>query len=170
MFGLVGRHRISFVLATPLMLAVLAACDPAAASPSPGHTTHQTADPQLARVESVLTERFGMRFTDAGPHHRLGRADGTEVDLVGSPIEQVVVSVPYDETRDPSDTLVAYVVVIGEALEVDEALSAWVAETLGGWGRVAPLEAETRIDEWSVRMTSEENPPYVVLVMGREGG
>lgn len=170
MFGVARPHRLSFALATSLMLAVLAACDPTAAPPSPGHTAHQTPDPQLARVESVLSERFGMRFRDAGPHHRLGRAERTEVDLVGSPIEQVVVSVPYDETRDPSETLVAYVAVIGEALEVDEALSAWVVETLGGWGRVAPLEAETQIDEWSVRMASEEDPPYVVLVMGRQGG
>ncbi|MGH2454666.1 MAG: hypothetical protein ACRDHD_00180 [Candidatus Limnocylindria bacterium] len=78
-------------------LLVLAGCLTAAPSPA-ADGSHAGHDPQAERVKAALGEGFGMTFEPAGPHHELGRAeDGVELDLVGVPVEQVVLSLPSDQ-------------------------------------------------------------------------
>lgn len=157
--------RLALAALVALVLAACAALDPAA---SPVHTPHATLHPQVAEVEAVLSERFGMEWTAAGPHHRLGQVDGVQVDLVGAPIEQVVVSLPLEDARDPAAALAAYLRPIAETLEPGEGLIPWTSETLDVWDRDRPLRAEAAIDGLSVRMTASGEPPYLVLVVTHE--
>jgi hypothetical protein len=154
------------VAVAALLATVVVACQAVGRPPpAPLHTPHATLHPQLVELEATLTDRFGMRFANAGPHHRLGKAGGVEVDLVGAPIEEVVVSLPLDEAHDLSETLTAYLRPIEEALGRGEGLVAWTAETLRGWDRHRPLHAEAAIDGLSVRMTTSEDPSFLVLVV-----
>jgi hypothetical protein len=84
----------------PLLLAlVLAACS-ATPSPSLPASSDEARDVQVERVKEALADDFGMTFESAGPQHELGKApDGVELDLVGSPVEEVVLSVPRDDPR-----------------------------------------------------------------------
>lgn len=152
-----------------MLISLLAACSPGGAAETPVGTPHGTLHPQVVELEGRLTAEFGMRFTDAGPHHRLGKVDGVEVDLIGSPLEGAVLSVPLNAAMDRAVVLEAYTIPIAEAMGADEQLTAWASGTFRAWQREEPLEAEASIGELEVRMYSSTDPDYVVLVVARPG-
>jgi hypothetical protein len=107
---------------------LLAACGFASPTPtqgpSPGHADH---DPQADRVRANLTGELGVEWEPAGPHHVVGRADdGTELDLVGVPVEEVVLSVPADDPEVGQ----AYLPHIRDLLHGPDRVYDWVAAML----------------------------------------
>lgn len=73
----------------------VAGCSATTTSTPVPHADH---DPTTLRVMAALESERGMSFEPAGPHHDLGRApDGVELDLIGVPVEEVVLSVPSGE-------------------------------------------------------------------------
>lgn len=106
-----------------LLAVALTACG-VPATPSPGHAAH---DPQADRVIAEVTAELGMAFEPAGPHHVRGVAeDGTELDLVGVPVEQVVLSVP---AHDPEAGL-PYLPHMRGLLHGPDRVYDWVAAML----------------------------------------
>ena len=82
-------------LAVPMLALVLAStgCTPAPVVVVPSGSGHAPHDPQLDRARAAL-ESDGFAFEPAGPHHVVGTdGNGNQVDLVGVPVEQVVITV-----------------------------------------------------------------------------
>ncbi len=119
-----GRGALAVLAA--LAAVVLVACgNPATPVPStPGHPGH---DPQADRVRAALEAELGMTFEPAGPHHVLGTGpDGVELDLVGVPVEEVVLSVPADDPEAGLD----YLPHIRDLLHGPDRVYDWVAAML----------------------------------------
>ena len=149
--------------AAPLLaLAVLVGC---AFGPSPTSTPgHDAHDPQSERVVAALGTELGMTFEPAGPHHRLGRApDGTQLDLIGVPVEQVVLSVP---AASPTAGQ-AYLSHIRDLLHGPDRVYDWVAAMLAcrsDTGRAC--EDQFAQGNLGARF-SDGGPDYVVVTMAR---
>jgi len=148
--------------ATPLVALVLAGCAfGPSPTPTPGHDPH---DPQAERVIVALAEELGMTFEPAGPHHRLGRAaDGTQLDLIGVPVEQVVLSVP---APDPEAGL-AYLPHVRDLLHGPDRIYDWVAAMLAC--RADPDRAcEEEVAQGNLEARfSDGGPDFVVVTIGR---
>jgi hypothetical protein len=159
------RHRgVAFALATlALATLVLAAC---AQSVSPGPSSDAAHDAQADRVRSALETEMGMTFEPAGPHHVLGKApDGVELDLVGVPVEAVVLSVP---SADPEGGLV-YLPHIRDLLHGPDRVYDWVAAMLACRTDASrACEATVEQGNLSAEFTSE-GPEFVVLSISRVG-
>jgi hypothetical protein len=113
------------LLAVLAMLA-LAGCT-ASVTPSPPAASRQAHDPQLERIKAALGDTFGMTFSAAGPHHELGTApDGVQLDLVGVPAEELVLSVP---RHDPA-LGIGYLPHLRDLLHGPARLYDWAAEAL----------------------------------------
>jgi hypothetical protein len=153
-----GSSRAAPILA----LIVLAACsfnpEP---TPTPGHAAH---DPQTERVIGALTAELGMAFEPAGPHHLLGTApDGTELDLVGVPAQQVILSLPADRT----EAGLAYLPHIRDLLHGPDRVYDWVAAMLACRAD-ADRACEERFAQGNVEARfSEGGPDYVVVTVTR---
>lgn len=150
--------------ALPLLLLALALGGCALGStptPTPGHGAH---DPQAERVIAALDAELGMTFEPAGPHHRLGRApDGTELDLVGAPVEQVILSVPSSGPEAGQ----AYLPHIRDLLHGPDRVYDWVAAMLAC--RTDPArtcEAAFEQGNLSARF-SDGGPDFVVVTLAR---
>lgn len=147
--------------AVVVVVALLVACGAVA---SPGPTSHAEHDPQAERVRAALESELGVTFELAGPHHVLGRApDGSEIDLVGVPVEAVVLSVPVDDPEAGLE-LLPYV---RDLLHGPEPVYGWVADMLtcraeGG----AACEALREQGNLRAQFTSE-GPEYVVVSLSR---
>lgn len=130
-------------------------------TPTPGHGVH---DPQTERVVAALGTELGMTFEPAGPHHRLGRApDGTELDLVGVPVEQVVLSVP---AASPADGQ-AYLSHIRDLLHGPDRVYDWVAAMLACRSD-ADRACEDAIAQGSLEARfSDGGTDYVVVTVAR---
>ena len=86
------------------LVLVLAGCAPVPVVVVPSGSGHAPHDPQLDRARAAL-ESDGFAFEPAGPHHVVGSdGNGNQVDLVGVPVEQVVVTV---DASDGAAALVA---------------------------------------------------------------
>ena len=87
--------------------------------------------PALARAEATLTDAHGMTFAPAGPHHVVGtdRA-GNQVDFVGVPVEEVVVTLvrPMRPRRSPLAD--AYLPIARDLLGGPGSLWSWVRDGL----------------------------------------
>lgn len=150
--------------ALAIIAAVLALGGCALASsptPTPGHAAH---DPQAERVIAALGTELGMTFEPAGPHHRLGRApDGTELDLVGVPVEQVILSLPAD---DPEAGL-AYLPHLRDLLHGPDRVYDWVAAMLA-CRRDPQRSCEERMAQGNLAARfSDGGPDFVVVTIGR---
>jgi hypothetical protein len=138
----------------------LAACGSASPSPTPGHAAH---DPQADRVRAELASELGVAWEPAGPHHVLGRADdGVEVDLIGVPVEEVVLSVP---AEDPERAL-AYLPHLRDLLHGPDRVWDWVAATLACRSDAA-RSCDERLAQGDLEARfSDGGPDYVVVTLG----
>ena len=130
-------------------------------TPTPDHTGH---DPQAERVITALGAELDMSFEPAGPHHRVGRApDGTELDLVGVPVEEVVLSVPAD---DPAGGQ-AYLPHIRDLLHGPDRVYDWLAAMLAC--RADPgRTCEERFTQGNLEARfSDGGPDFVVVTIHR---
>ena len=146
-----------------LLAAVLLAACAGGPSPSPSGSGHVAHDPQLDRVKAALTAAFGMTFEPAGPHHEIGQApDGIELDLVGVPVEEVVLSVPRDEPQ----LGIPYLPHLRDLLRGPGPVWEWVEDGLTCRRDEAPCEPMMSRGNLTARFT-EGDRAYVVLVVAR---
>ncbi len=160
---------------TAILLAALTACGGAAptrtAPPSaPGSDHADHTDPVAEAVKTELTQRLGMQFESAGPHHTLGKApDGVQLDLVGVPVEEVVLSIPGNdptEVRRLADSYIGYPArLLQTSSQVGRDL---LYETLAAWDGRTPLDRRRSGGGISARVTSTADPAWVVLAVSRD--
>lgn len=156
-------------LAAPMLVLALVACTPAPTLVLPsGSGAHAARDPQLERVRAEL-EADGLAFEAAGPHHVVGTdADGNQVDLVGVPVEQVVITI---DASDAAAALVAARRYLPHARDLlhgpgrvwDWADEAFACRAAGEAG------CETRIERGGLSATfTDDGPAYWVLAISRD--
>lgn len=151
--------------AVALVLLGLAAagCGTAATPTPPPHADH---DPAALRVIAALESQQGMTFEPAGPHHELGRApDGVELDLVGVPVEEVVLSVPSDEPELGH----AYLSGLRDLLHGPDRVYDWVAAMLSCRAAAGATCGETFEQGNLEARFSDGGPDYVVVSISRRG-
>jgi hypothetical protein len=149
----------------PLALALfLAACD-VLASPSPAASEpHAEHDVAADRVIAALGEELGMQFDPAGPHHRVGRApDGTELDLVGIPVEETVLSLP----RDDPEAGQAYLPHLRELLGGPDRVYEWVSAMLACRADAGRACEERFAEGGLAARFSDGGPAFVVVTVSR---
>jgi len=149
---------------------LLAGCEAAPAStpaPSPS-VDHAGHDAALTALQLEL-EGLGLAFEPAGPHHVLGTgADGVEVDLVGIPLEEAVLSVPAHEPDAVRGDMEPYLRPIERTLGgAPAAFDGWLGEQLAAWDGHSELRADGEFGDLSVSLRSTREPPYVVLTLSR---
>ena len=154
----------------PMLALVLASigCTPAPVVVVPSGSTHVAHDPQLDRARAAL-ESDGFAFEPAGPHHVVGTdTDGTQVDLVGVPVEQVVITV---DASDGAAALVAAQRLLPHARDLlhgprrvwDWTDDAFACRASGAGG------CEERITQGGLSATFTDNgPEYWVLAISRD--
>lgn len=143
-------------------LLALAGCGlPVAPSPTPDpHAGHTAAD---QRVIDALAADLGLAFEPAGPHHAVGTGpDGVEVDLVGVPVAQVVLSIPAD---DPEAGL-AYLPHLRDLLHGPSRVYDWVAAGLACRAGDGPCDDEFAQGNLEARFTDADDA-FVVLSLSR---
>jgi len=160
--------RRGAVVAT--LAVALVACAAPVASPSesssPSAAAHSQ-DPLADSVKADLADAFGMIFAPAGPHHEIGRApDGVELDLVGVPVEQIVLSLP---TADLAGGLSAgrqYLPYLHELLGGPASAWDWVSDQLECRADTA-ANCEQRLARahLSARFTANGGEDFIVLVV-----
>jgi hypothetical protein len=147
--------------ALALVPMLLVACTSPARPAASSHAGH---DPQADRVRAALESEQGMTFEPAGPHHQLGTApDGVELDLVGVPVEAVVLSVPIDDPEAGLD----YLPHVRDLLHGPGPVYDWAAAMLAC--RTDPARrCETRLERGNLlaEITSE-GPDFVVVSFSR---
>jgi hypothetical protein len=157
------------VLAAPMLALLLIGCTPTPVVVLPsGSPPHEAHDPQLDRVRAEL-ESEGVVFETAGPHHVVGTdADGNQFDLVGVPVEQVVITV---DATDPAEALVAarrYLphargVLHGPRRVWDWADEAFACRAAGEAG------CDTRFEQGALSATfTDDGPEFWVLAISRD--
>jgi hypothetical protein len=165
------------LLALALLLVACNATAPSAAAPTPQATTNADdphaghSDPVADRVREELTQKFGMTFESAGPHHTLGEtADGVQLDLVGVPVVQVVLSVPGHDpatVKETADWYLDYLPrLLGESAEQSIGRDL-LLESMTAWDGSAELDKRRSADGFEARLTSTSDPAYVVLSVAR---
>ena len=120
-------------LVGPMIALVLVACGPAPTLvlPSGAATSHAAREPALARAESTLAAAHGMTFAPAGPHHVVGtdRA-GNQVDFIGVPVEEIVVTIGATDATTALTLADAYLPVARDLLGGTGSLWSWVRAEL----------------------------------------
>ena len=156
------------VIAGLIAAMTLGACGTASSpSSSPSPTPHADHDPQAERVMAELSTDLGMTFEYAGPHHQLGRGpDGVELDLVGVPVEQVILSLPADDT----EAGLAYLPHLRDLLHGPDRVYDWVAAMLAC--REMPSHAcEERFEQGNLEARfTDGGPDFVVVTLTRGPG
>jgi len=127
-------------------------------------------DPQADRVMAELGAQLGMAFEPAGPHHLLGTApDGTQLDLVGVPVEQVVLSIPSGDPGRLAEVATPYLPHLRDLVQGPTPLWEWVAQ--GFLCRQVPERAAacqpSRSQGNVIATISDGGPDYVVLSVTR---
>jgi hypothetical protein len=156
--------RARLAIPMPLVAALILAACAAPPAPGPTATSHAAHDPRAERVMAELSAGMGMSFGSAGPHHQLGRGPGgVELDLVGVPVEQVILSVPAD---DPEAGL-PYLPHLRDLLHGPDRVYDWVAAMLTC--RTVPDRAcEERLEQGNVEARfTDGGPDYVVVTLTR---
>ena len=152
------RGRAWALAVVPMLLA---ACT---GSATPAASSHAGHDPQADRVRAALEREQGMTFEPAGPHHLLGTApDGVELDLVGVPVEAVVLSVPVGDPEAGLD----YLPHVRDLLHGPDPVYDWAAAMLAcrtGSAR----RCETRLERGNLLAEfTSEGPDFVVVSFSR---
>lgn len=158
--GPAGRR----LLATGLGAVLLAACSATTPEASPSPTPAATHDPRTTAVLAALGEELGVEFQSAGPHHLLGRApNGVELDVLGNPVEQAILSVPAADPELGS----AYLDHLRDLLRGPSRVYDWVASGLACRAASGP-SCEQQFEQGNVlaRFT-DGGPDYVVVSITR---
>lgn len=169
------RPRLRLVIG-PLLAIWLAGC--AGASPSvrpsaaaePGESvaaSHAAHSASVDRVKAALAAEFLMAFEPAGPHHQVGRApDGVELDLVGIPVEEVVLSLHADDRSAMVDAGLAFLPHLRDLVHGPARLWHWAEEAL-----ICREDPEARCDDAEARGAHgarlTESADYVLLIVAR---
>lgn len=142
--------------------AILASCAPAA-TPTVTPDVHAGHDQQTVRVMSAL-EAEGLTFEPAGPHHTLGRGQGgVELDLIGVPVEEVILSLPADDVQAGLD----YLPHLRDLLHGPDPVYDWVAAMLACRSEAGRTCAE-RFEQGNLAARfSDGGPDFVVLTLSR---
>jgi hypothetical protein len=147
-----------------LGLAGCAAPPPPSSVAASGHVAH---DPALDRLVTDLAAQ-GVRWESAGPHHLLGIGEGgVEVDLVGVPLEEAVLSVPAEDAEATLAVMRQHLALIGPPIGAPPELDEWIVQEIGGWDGVAPLGADATFGATEARLRSTGDPAYVVLTVSQ---
>jgi hypothetical protein len=154
----------TWLLVGALALAV-AGCSSPLATPS-DHAAH---DPLAEQVKAALADAFGMSFEPAGPHHELGTGpDRVQLDLIGVPVEEVVLSLPSEDPSAAAQTGLAYLPNLRDLLDGPDSVWDWVADGLGCREvRGADCESSISQDNLTARFT-DGGPEFLVLVITRD--
>lgn len=155
-----------------LAIALLACAGPALSpseSSSPSAAAHSH-DPLADSVKADLTDAFGMTFASAGPHHEIGRApDGVELDLVGLPVEEIVLSLPTADLAAAMAAGRAYLPYLRELLGGPTSAWGWVSDQLACRAdAAATCEQRLTRAHLSARFTADSGEGFVVLVVSVE--
>ncbi|MDH4334644.1 MAG: hypothetical protein OEW24_05205 [Chloroflexota bacterium] len=153
-----------------LLAVTLVACAAPVVSPSESPSSSAAAhshDSPVAAVKADLTDIFGMTFSPAGPHHEIGRApNGVELDLVGVPVEEIVLSLP---TADRVGAIAAgrgYVPYLAELLGGPTSAWDWVRDQLECRADTAATCGQRLARaHLAARFTADGGEDYVVLVV-----
>lgn len=144
------------------LLAAVAGCTAAGSTSPDPHAEH---DAGTIAAMTAIEEATGMAFQPAGPHHELGTApDGVELDLIGVPVEQAILSLP---AEDPERGLV-YLPHLRALLGGPDPVYEWVAAMLAC--RSDPgrsCETEMTQGNLEARFT-DGGPDFVVVSLARE--
>ncbi|HET6381146.1 MAG TPA: hypothetical protein VFH63_08990 [candidate division Zixibacteria bacterium] len=141
---------------------LLAGCAATPTVPAASHVGH---DPQADRVKAALAGAFGMTFESAGPHHELGRTDdGVQLDLVGAPVEQVVLSLPEGSVEAGA----AYLPHLRDLLHGPASAYDWAADVLACHATSSDCEERFAQGNLEARVTREAG--YVVLSLTSRSG
>ena len=163
-----GNRRRAAALA---LILFLSACGTPSTGPTPpgSHEGH-AADPATDVVKAELGEKLGMTFASAGPHHELGKAkNGVQLDLVGVPAEQVVLSVPADEPGRIEDLAAPYLPYLPRLLGSQRNIGAdLLNESLAAWDGEQTLDKKRSAEGITAHLTSTNDPAYVVLDVHRD--
>ncbi len=151
----------AWVRALALAPVLVAACASPATPPAASHAGH---DPQADRARAAMETELGVEFESAGPHHVLGRApDGTEIDLVGVPVEEVVLSVP----AGAPEAGLPFLPHIRDLLHGPGPVYDWMADMLA-CRTDAAHDCEARFEQGNlVAEFTSEGPEFVVLSVGQ---
>jgi hypothetical protein len=153
----------------PMLALVLVACTPAPVVVLPsGSPPHEAHDPQLDRSRAEL-EAQGVAFAPAGPHHVVGTdTDGNQVDLVGVPVEQVVITVVASQ---PADALVAarrYLPHARDMLHGPRRVWDWADEAFA-CRAAGEAGCDTRFEQGGLSATfTDDGPEFWVLAVSRD--
>jgi hypothetical protein len=152
-------------VAVAAILPWLTACQ--AASPSPvAHASHGAASEPL---KTDLAINFGMAFAPAGPHHQIGRAaDGVELDLIGLPVEEIVLSLPSADVKAAVEAGRAYLPHLHRLMGGADSVWEWLFAGLACRERTGnACEREFAAEGLTARFT-DVDPHYLVMVVTRE--
>ena len=105
-----------------------------------------------------------------GPHHELGKAqNGVQLDLVGVPPEQVILSVPSDEPGRVEELAAPYLPYLPRLLNAQRSIGGdLLNESLAAWDGKATLDKQRSAEGITARLTSTDDPAYVVLDVHRD--
>jgi hypothetical protein len=112
-----------------------------------------------------------MAFRTAGPQHVVGRApDGSELDVVGLPAVDVVLSVPAPLGGDPGPVAARYLGGVAGFAGIDPtALIAWVESVTNDWDRANDLLATATVGGWGAELRTIGAPRYLRLTLVAPG-
>jgi hypothetical protein len=158
-------------LVGPMLALVTVACSPAPTLvlPSGATTSHEAHDPALARAEATLAADHGMTFTAAGPHHVVGTDPaGNQLDLVGVPVEEVVLTLDASAPDAALAVADAYLPIARDLLHGPQPVWTWVEDGLAcrAAGTVT-CEASTSEGNLSARFT-DDGPAFWVVAISRD--
>ena len=149
----------------------LAACDaqpPRVVLTSPAATDHGAAhDQQLERTVAALEADLGMTFESSGPHHVTGTdPDGNQLDLLGVPVEQVVLTVRADD--DALETAETYLPHARDLLRGPGPVWSWLVDAFACRAANEP-DCDTVVEQGplTARFT-DEGPDYWVVAISRD--
>jgi hypothetical protein len=150
------------------LVLVLAGCGPVPVMVVPSGSARAAHDPQLDRARAAL-EADGFAFEPAGPHHVVGTdAGGNQVDLVGIPVEQVVITV---DASDEAAGLVAARRLLPHARDLlhgprriwDWADAAFACRAAGA------RDCEERVAQGGLSATfTDDGPEFWVVAISRD--
>ena len=155
---------IGGLLAAPLA-AWLAGCTSSSlpsASSALDHTAHEA---QIGSVKADLAARFDMTFEPAGPHHEIGKApDGVQLDLVGIPPEELVLSLPSEDRDEAADAGLAYLPSLRALLPGPDPIWDWIAAQLG-CRRDAHAKCGSHVSRRGLTVQITEDAGYILVIV-----